>query len=196
MAKNPILESLDLTDNNLDDNDAILVARALKHNTELRSLKMDDNNITNIGWEALSRTVFDKTSLNTAADSNHTCHIDFPSIPIHKYDHVREINGEESSEHYHLPEFVREKKIYSILSQRNKNSSNVDHFDDDMPVELLPVVLATIQKFANYHDVETDEEKEIKPSQDNSDVKPLSIMFEILQRWDKSLSLFEALSSS
>ena len=171
----------------------ILVARNLKHNTELRSLKIRNNYLTNIGWEALSKTVFDKISLNSAADSNHTCHIDFPSN--HKYDHVREINSEESSEHYLRPKYVRQKKIYLILSQRNKNSSNVDHFDDDMPVELLPGVLLTIQKFANYHD-ETDEEKEIKPSQDNSDVKPLSIMFEILQRWDNSLAVFEALSSS
>ena len=135
LAKNPILESLNLTDNELDDNDAVKIASALNHNTKLRSLIISGNDTTRVGWEALSKEVFDKTSLNSAADSNHTCTIDFPSH--HKYDHVREINSEESSKHYYIPAHVRQKKIYSILSQRNKNSSNVDHFDDDMPVELL-----------------------------------------------------------
>ena len=194
LAENPILESLDLTDNELDENDAIFVASSLNHNTNLRSLAISGNNTTSAGWEALSKAVFDKTSLNSAAKSNHTCTIDFP---LHsKYVHVREINGDEFFDHYYDPEYVRQKKIYYILSARNRSLSNVDHFDEDMPVELLPDMLMSIQKYAHYHDIGNDEEKEVKPSQDNSDVKPLSIMFEILQRWDKSLSLFEALSSS
>ena len=193
LAKNPILESLDLTDNELEDDDAEIIASALKRNYELRSLKMDDNNITNTGWDALSKAVFDKTSLNSAADSNHACKIDFPSDQ--KYDHVRRINGDDSSERYLYPKYVRQKKIYTVLSQRNKNSSNIDSFDEDMPAEILPAMLLSIQKFANYHVTETDEEEESTPSQDTRDVNSLSIMFEILQRWDKSLAMFEALSS-
>ena len=38
LASNPILETLVLTDNQLDDNDAYAFARALKHNTKLRRL--------------------------------------------------------------------------------------------------------------------------------------------------------------
>lgn len=41
----------------------------------LRSLKISGNDTTSAGWEALSKAVFDKTSLNSAADSNHTCMI-------------------------------------------------------------------------------------------------------------------------
>ena len=196
LGENPILESLDLTDNELDDDDAILVATSLNHNTKLRSLKMDGNNITGVGWEALSKAVFDKTSLNSAADSNHTCNIDFP-LNL-KYDLVREINGEESSEHYYDPDYVRKKKIYNVLSARNRSRSIVDHFDEDMPVELLPGMLMSIQKYADYHvldETDTDEDKEATPPQDIRDVKPVSIMFEILQRWDKSLAVFESLSS-
>ena len=170
------------------------IASALNYNTKLRSLIISGNDTTRVGWEALSKVVFDKTSLNSAADSNHTCTIDFPSH--HKYDNVREINSEESSKHYYIPADVRQKKIYLILSQRNRTLTNVEHFGDDMPVELLPDTLTSIQKYFNYHIPKTDEDKEYTPPQDNSDVKPLSIMFEILQRWDKSLAVFEALSSS
>ena len=44
-------------------------------------------------------------------------------------------------------------------------------------------------------ETDTDEDKEATPPQDIRDVKPVSIMFEILQRWDKSLAVFESLSS-
>ena len=55
--------------------------------------------------------------------------------------------------------------------------------------ELLPDMLVSIQKYANYH-VPVD-----APDQADNDVTPVSIVFEILQRWDKSLATFEALSS-
>ena len=80
--------------------------------------------------------------------------------------------------------------------------SNVDHFDDDMPVELLPDMLMSIQKYSNYHDQPSIYSRFYHgiafpkvPAQDTWDAKPLSIMFEMLQRWDKALAVFEALSS-
>jgi len=198
LTDDPMLTVLDLTRNKLDDNDAIMITSALKHNSNLVGLHIGDNNITKTGWKALRKAIFDKTSLNSAADSNHTCKIDFPGGNHFKY--VRTINGVSDRDRDHVGNFdpwiVRQKKIYSILSSRNRGGSNVDYFDEDMPVELLPNMLRSIQKYANYHIPETDEDKEYTPPQDNSDVKPLLIMFEILQRWDKSLAVFEALSSS
>ena len=55
--------------------------------------------------------------------------------------------------------------------------------------ELLPDMLVSIQKYANYHVPDR------APDQADNDVIPVSIVFEILQRWDKSLATFEALSS-
>ena len=86
------------------------------------------------------------------------------------------------------PLYVRQKKIYSILSSRHRNRSNVEHFEN-VPVELLPAMLVSIQKYANYHVPDR------APDQADNDVIPVSIVFEILQRWDKSLATFEALSS-
>jgi len=193
LAKNPILEIIELTGNELDENDAILVARALKRNTKLRLLEIQDNNFTNLGWEALSKAVFDNSSLNCAANSNHTCHIDFPSN--HKYDHVRSINSDESSDHYLEPNLVRQKKIYSILSKRNKSSSNVVHLED-VPVELLPDMLYSIQQYSSYHDPEIGFEEEVTPPpRDTLDVEPLSIMYEICRHGNEALAVFEALNS-
>ena len=200
LAGNHMLKSLAIKENHLDDDDVAAIAAALAYNTKMETLELGDNdNITSRGWKTLSKAVFDKTSLNAAADSNHTCQIDFP-LHDDTYEQIREMNGSTS---YHMRRFVptkvRQKKIYSILSKRNRTMSNVDHFDDDKPVELLPDMLHSIQKCADYHvletDTDTDEDKKYSPPQDNSDVKPLSIMFEILQRWDKSLAVFEALSS-
>jgi len=184
LANNKILRSLFIHDNQFNDDDALLIAGAMKYNTSLRVLDIGGNNVANIGWEALGKAVFDKTSLNSASDSNHTCTIGGNDLGS--------VNGNVKNQEVFYPVNIRQKKVYSILSARNRTLSNVDHFDDDMPVELLPNILTTIERYAKYH--ETNEEDDAPP-RDSQDVKPLSVVFEILQRWDKSLAVFEALIS-
>ena len=169
ISQNSCMTYLELGDNQLDDNDAVAIASAMKYNTRLGTLCLVDNNFTVAGWEVLSKAIFDKTSLNSAADSNHTCSIDFPSDNA-AFTDVLEINGGTKWLDRIL---VRQKKIYSILSTRNKDCSNVDHFDDDMPVELLPDLLTCIQKYADYY------VPNHAPPRDIQDTKPLSIVFEI-----------------
>ena len=101
----------------------------MKHNTTLRFLNLRRNRISEDGWKALSQAVFDKTSLNSAADSNHCCYICKGTEGIDSLV-INSVNTD--------PKYVRQKKIYSILSSRNSDCSNVDHFDEDMPIELLP----------------------------------------------------------
>ena len=93
--------------------------------------------MTNVGREALSNALFDKTSLNSAADSNHTC--------IIGGNNIGRVNGDIETNNLYCPVSLGEKKVYSILSERNRILSNVDHFNDDMPVELLPHMLNTIE---------------------------------------------------
>lgn len=180
LAKNSVLEELNLCENHLDDNDARDITDSLKHNTTLRFLSLRRNRISEDGWAALSRAVFDDTSLNSAADSNHCCYIckgaeGFDSLAINS------VNTD--------PKYVRQKKIYSILSSRNRDCSNVDHFDEEMAVELMPDMLTSIQRYCKYHEAEDG------PPKSQDDVIPLSIMFEVLQKWDSSLAVFESLSS-
>ena len=54
--------------------------------------------------------------------------------------------------------------------------------------ESIYVMVLFNQQFASYH---VSENTPI--NQDDNDVKPLPIMFEILQTWDESLAVFEAL---
>ena len=181
LATNPILEEISLTSNNLSDEDADSIASALKHNTNLRCLDVTKNdNITESGWGALRKAEFDSTSLNSAADSNHTCNILDPDD--------NEINGDPDTCDPYEPKALMQKKIYSVLSSGNRESSNVHHFDD-VPIELLPEMLTSIQKYSNYH-VGAN-----APPKDNRDVKTLSVVYEIMRKWDQVISVYESLSS-
>ena len=94
----------------------------------------------------MGKAIFDKTSLNSAADSNHKC-----SIISHSLGFRDNVNGPLPPAVSYDPIYVRQKKIYSVLSARNRSLSNVDHFDEDMPVELLPHMLHSIQDFSDYY---------------------------------------------
>ena len=191
LATNPILETLDLSwKNQLNDQDAISIAKALKQNTKLDFLDLTTNRITKTGWKALRKAEFDDSSLNAAADSNHTCAIKYPpdgSKAIERVD-TSEMNGNRSCETIFGSKFVRQKKIYSVLSLRNRDFSNVKHFED-VPVETLPYMLQSIQEYSNYRDGGAD------ISQVRGHVNPLSIVYEICRNWEDSLAVFESLSS-
>lgn len=176
------LSSLDLTENELDDNDAVAIAGALKHNKHLRNLEIADNNLTSVGWEALSKAVLDKTSLNTIVGSNHTCIIDFPMI----FEDVKEVNGDNTSDNYCHPTYVKHKKIYSVLSSRNRESSNVKHFEN-VPVEILPDLLECFEFYSNYSNDPNMVEY-------NRHVHPLSLVYEICRHFEEALAVFESLS--
>ena len=193
LSNNHRLQVLNLEGNELDDNDAEWIAKYLKENTNLHKLELKGNNFTKAGWTALRKAEFDDTSLNAAGDSNHICAIEYPSI-----EEDDEIKGVDTSEMNYNPQseynlnsrYVRQKKIYAVLSSRNRDCSNVGNFDDDMPVELLPDMLHSIQKYSNYRDGDAD------ISQANGHVYPLSLVYEICRHWEESLATFEALSLS
>ena len=188
LATNPILKKLVLENNQLDDKDAKSIAEALKHNTNLRFLDIAENvDITNSGWDALRKAEFDSTSLNSAADSNHTCHIVIPT-------HQEGMNGDSETDDNFGQAAVRQKKIYHILSSRNRECSNVQDLDD-VPTEFLPDLLRSIQKYSEYHLGENTPDGEMAPPRDDKDVDALSVVFELMRFWDKSFGLYESLSS-
>jgi len=122
LTTNPPLNELSLQDNLLDDDDARLIANALKHNTNLRKLHLDGNNITNVGCTAIGSVLFDRSSLNSAASSNHTCMvsgIELEGCTNNKYD---------------LPERNKHLKIYALLSV-DKDDSKVRELGDSEDFE-------------------------------------------------------------
>ena len=106
---------------------------------------------------------------NAVSDSNHQCDIqgiDLGDIP----------NNDRGPN--------RARKIYHLLSLRNREGSNVQHLnlefdDEDDSLALVPNVLAGVQKYCDvagyFH---------------SDQVHPLSIMYEILRSW-KMPQLYE-----
>ena len=180
LATNPLLEELALQNNDLNDEDAISIARALKHNTNLRLLDVRGNDITDAGWDTLRTGEFDSMSLNSAADSNHTCYIS----PVSKFNGNTDIGKLTLYE----PKQVRQKKVYRIISSRNRKCSNVKHFDG-VPVELLPEILTSIQQYSEYHLGDN------APPKCDESADSLSVVYEIMRWWDKSVSVYESLGS-
>ena len=126
----------------------------------------------------MSKADFDDTSLNSAAGSNHTVVIARRHAAYYRGLNLRSRN----------PSLIRSKKIYSILSMRNRECSNAQHLDD-VPFELLPEMVASIQDHSTYHVGEG------LPLQGVKDVKSLSVAYEIMRHWEKVFSLYETLGS-
>ena len=169
LATNSRLRYLNLDQNRLYDSDAVMIASALRSNTTLSRLDLDYNDITDAGKEALRRVLWDDSSLNAAADTNHVCFIDF----------LNDWNAHEEKE------INRGMKIYHLLSLRNKTMSNAQHLGD-IDVKILPNMLAAVQK---YHDASTKYDL----TNELDDVKPLSIVYEIMRKWDKAFPLYKSM---
>ena len=171
ISNNPPLKNLFLSANKLNDNDAILIAKALKKNTNLEHLYLFDNDITGIGNEALSNAIYDTTSLNSLAVCNHTCKI-------------YGVGGDPPLDYLNIRAGARERKIYHLLSLRNREGINVRHlnteFDEDEDsLKLAPKVLENISQLVRPNGVRF--------------VHPLSIMYEVIRSW-KMPELFEVAS--
>jgi len=192
IASNPPLQSLLLSGNKLNDNDAILIASSLKgNNTNLKSLHMQNNTgITDIGRNALIKAIYDPTSLNSMSDCNHAC-------VIYIDGHMKNVPRWGSNEGAGKPQIKRSTKIYQLLFERNKEGSNVQHlnaeFEDDEEdsLKLVPKVLERVHlnydsMIQNAEDDDSNSEEEINPSPSY----PLSIMFEVLRGW-KMPELYE-----
>eukprot|EP00984_Skeletonema_dohrnii_P025453 scaffold14617_cov113-Skeletonema_dohrnii-CCMP3373.AAC.2 len=189
LVSNTSLEKLDLTENDLSDEDAVCLATALIPNSTLKCLCLEGNHRFAIGAEATfgvalttnnalqqlflpsgtaygvsnAQALFDDSSLNSAADSNHTCFVKC-------YPNNRNEQGD--------PTGNRQRKIYNILARRHIDMCNVQHFDD-IDINLLPEILAAVQRYASTPD----------PGlfyTENSQVNGLSIIFEIMRKWDKA----------
>ena len=78
------------------------------------------------------------------------------------------------------PTLHRGMKIYSILSDRNRDESNVHHLDlefGDDSVKFVPKVLGCVNRYSE--------------SRRDVAVPPLSVMYEILRSW-RVPELFES----
>jgi len=173
LATNPRLKELNLVDNRLNDSDAALIGNALRSNTTLRHLHLDGNNITNNGAETLRLVFYDESSLNAAADSNHICNVG--SYSFNNSHPQGQIN--------------RSRKVYRLLSIRNRSMSNVKHFGN-IDVKILPNMLEAMQR---YHNAASVYNAHLFRS--NFYVELVSIVYETLRKWDKVMGLCKSLGA-
>jgi hypothetical protein len=174
LATDPPLKELDLGENHLNDNDAVLIANALRSNTSLRMLDLVGISITDVGRKSFRLALNDDSTLNSISDSNHSCKI------------CLDVSG---SWNMNWAKIAREKnrgrKIYTLLSSRHKSVSNVQHFGD-IDVELLPVIVGAVQKYASFQSTMSDH---------INFVKALSIVYELMRKWDKVFPLYDLIQS-
>jgi hypothetical protein len=128
LAGNPPINELSLHHNRLNDNDAILISRALKRNTNLMGINLFRNNITSIGVKALLTSVFDSSSLNAISESNHTL------VGMNFF--LQDDELEDCIDR--MLELDRTEKI--VLALQDKDS--LLKYLANIPVELIPEVLA------------------------------------------------------
>ena len=175
ISMNRSLIELRLDGNTFNDSDAALIANSLRHNSTLRLFKVAHNNITDGGFETFRPVLFDESSLNTAAYSNHCCFI--PQLGPHRNFNLS--NAENAME------VNRGKKIYSILSRRHLHDSNAQYFSE-IDVKILPDMLEAVQKYSIIGG-ETEDEANLFES-----VRGLSIIYEVMRRWEKVFALLSS----
>jgi hypothetical protein len=170
LATNPLLKELDLEFNVMvDDDDALVLANALRSNRSLRSLDLSGNSISDAGKEALRIVVHgDGNNLNSIADSNHSCSVVFYHFVCWNVNETCREN--------------RARKIYKLLSERNKSTpmSNVQYFDE-VDVKLLPDMLEAVQSLS------------LLGGAAPGGVAALSIVYEVMRKWEKVFPLYNLL---
>ena len=75
ISQNNGMQVLNLSDNLLDDTEAGLIAEALRKNTNLKSLSLKNNKITEVGKSALKKCISSSESFQALYNCNHTCTI-------------------------------------------------------------------------------------------------------------------------
>ena len=128
------LETLDLDENNINDDTLIDFTRALEHNKTLKSLFLYQNpdddwpRITERGWEALSNLLCNKSSIMSTYNSNHT--LQDPGDYAYPLDAISKdlVESLELNENKDKVEVARQKILRTHFSCDNDNSTNVQAF--------------------------------------------------------------------
>ena len=171
LSSNPSLKNLNMSNGQFNEQDIIHISNALKQNTTLRELDLELDEDHAIDWDILDSAVFDQSSLNGTYDSNHHC-----EITVHERD-MTSIMGNFNT--YDDPVLNRRKKLYNILSTRNRHRRNAAYFEsDNIGIKHIPQILSLLKPFSEHY-LHAD-----NGLRKRGEVKPLSIAFEILRDWN------------
>jgi hypothetical protein len=113
------------------------MSQALKRNTNLKNISLCSNKITSIGVKALLTCVFDSSSLNAIFESNHTL----------KELNIFSVWATENAK-VCIDRLLRLDRTQKILLALQDKESLLQYLAN-IPVELIPVVLALSQQHGN-----------------------------------------------
>lgn len=190
IRSNQLVEIIQLGRDNISDSDVLVLASALKTNTNLRQLDLQCNDITEEGEKTLLKAMYDPTSMESIVESNHVCKaftydINKLLIMIRRPPIEREIlniNNDDIS----IKQKIR-KKVVLALCGLDGGLFDLSHLND-LPLQLMPRVLGLIQE----HSQTRINAVRRMPGQLEKDA--LSSLFHTLRGWDLPL-LFENLGS-
>mmetsp|Transcript_20541 Transcript_20541/g.44584 ORF Transcript_20541/g.44584 Transcript_20541/m.44584 type:complete len:474 (+) Transcript_20541:78-1499(+) len=144
LETNPPIHSLEIDYNEFNENDAVRFSQALRRNTNLNEFcarqSARGNNFSIAGIKSLLNSVFDPTSLDSIAESNHRCTLSLFPMSSDIRDHVEMINTPGLS---YLE--IRKRKLLIALSERDSLLGYIE----DVSVELMPAVLGLILEAEN-----------------------------------------------
>ena len=142
-APNSNLEVLDMLQNNIDDEAATMFAGALANNHTLQKLDLDNNpSITAVGWESLSKTLCDTSSVNATFLSNHTLYYVSPNAAGNNFEGIRRLltlNGRRDDK----------KEVAAIKILQNHNDFDMLPFFE-WEFKCLPLVLNWLERASEY----------------------------------------------
>ncbi|EJK62835.1 hypothetical protein THAOC_16539 [Thalassiosira oceanica] len=177
----PNLARLSLGENNLNDEDAFHLADALRYNRTLDNLSLGSNEFTERGEIALLEVIYDDSSLNAVADSNHICTIDpFGLYQRDRHDRLLCNDGPKS----------RAQKIFNLLRERNIEGTNVYYMEREISsvdtLKVVPFVLEAAQIYGEQwrNRGEWGKSRRCRTVEDAAD---LSITYELLRSWNATL---------
>ena len=134
---NPCMETINLSNNNLNVYDAEVISKGLSHNNILKLLYMSNNPISELGKRHLLRAIYDTTSLNHIIHSNHTCELIASNMHT-AHEMVMLINN------FTCARTNKKRKI--VFAIHDAIVRRKDHCSlESVPVQLAPDVLGLIQ---------------------------------------------------
>jgi len=148
IQSNPLTKTLFFRHNDISNNDTVLLASALKKNTNLINLDLEDANITEAGEKTLLNALFDPTSMDSIVASNHSCRVytyDIKSTTVIAQRPPLEqevLNINEGK--YTIGQKIRKKVVLALCGVEGE-LFDLSHFND-LPLQLMPRVLELIQE--------------------------------------------------
>ena len=146
LKSNRKMNGLDLDFNLLNDDDAVVLAQALKVNTKLWWINLESNRFTVTGIKALIKSVYDCSSLNAIFESNHKLGLLylFQNSSLEFQSDMFCHSGCARVARFCLEELIKLSRTKKLLIALHDKDSLLKYLAA-VPVELMPKVLAFLQ---------------------------------------------------